>query len=101
MASLKSDIINQLLQTRLSATRESLSSAEASLQESRADGAVMQRKLEATAAEAERLKCEVADLSGTAAASAAATAKRSEALQKMVSSRSYRVTILCGKQTSG
>ena len=43
------------------------------------------------------LKCEVADLSGTAAASAAATAKRSEALQKMVSSRSYRVTILVGK----
>ena len=61
----------------------------------------MQRKLEATAAEAERLKCEVADLSGTAAASAAATAKRSEALQKMVSSRSYyRVTILHGKKTS-
>ena len=42
-------------------------------------------------------KCEVADLSGSAAASAAATAKRSEALQKMVSSRSHGVTILVGK----
>ena len=73
------------MQTRLSAARESLSSAEASLQEARADNSVMQRKVEETTTENEKLKCEVSDLSGTAAASASAMTKRSEALQKMVS----------------
>ena len=73
------------LKTRLTNTRESLSTAEASLQEARADNSVMQRKLEETMTENERLKCEVADLSGNAAASASAMTKRSEALQKMVS----------------
>lgn len=48
-----------LLQTRLSTTRESLSAAEASLQEARADNSVMQRKLEETTTENEKLKCEV------------------------------------------
>ena len=72
------------LKTRLTTTRDSLSAAEASLQEAKADHSVMLRKLEETTAENEKLKCEVSDVSGTAAASASALTKRSEALQKMV-----------------
>ena len=47
------------LKTRLTTTRDSLSAAEASLQEARADHSVVLRKLEQTTAENEKLKCEV------------------------------------------
>ena len=71
--------------TKLTESRSTISGHEVALAEAQAEVNTLQKELNVVRNEKEKLACQLADISGSAVASAQAFSSKNESLQKMVS----------------